>query len=129
MKKMLFYSLLSLLFTSCATTVTFPVSSLIPAAEIKATKKKDSHSNFKIKVNANYMASPERLSPSKAVYVVWGLTDNNGVKNLGQLQIKNAKKATLEALTPFDVQEVFITAEDAGNISLPAGTEISRVKF
>ncbi|NJK96635.1 MAG: hypothetical protein HC905_18460 [Bacteroidales bacterium] len=39
------------------------------------------------------------------------------------------QKATLETLTSFDPQEIFITAEEEGNISYASGLEISRVSF
>jgi len=58
---------------------------------------------------------------------VWIVTKNEGVKNIGQLSVKNAKTSTLKSLTPFDFNEVFITAEEQGDITYPSGTEVSRV--
>ncbi len=56
------------------------------------------------------------------------MTDN-GTKNAGQLIIKNAKRASLKTSTPYDVNEIFITAEDQGDYSYPVGVEISRTSF
>ncbi|MDY7396629.1 hypothetical protein UMM65_15370 [Aureibaculum sp. 2210JD6-5] len=120
---------LSLLFASCATTVKFPISDLVPAAEISATKKQDSNNNYTIKVTAENLASPDRLDPPRDYYVVWGVTEDNGVKNLGLLSNKNAKKVELETITPFSVKEIFITAEKEGNISEPSNLEITRKKL
>jgi hypothetical protein len=117
------------LISSCTTTTKFPVSEITPAAQITASKHKDKNGNFKISVVADNLSSAERLSPPKKVYVVWISSAHNGIKNLGQLKNKNAKKATLETVTPFDPQEIFITAEDEGNISYATGTEISRVSL
>jgi hypothetical protein len=98
-----------------------------PAATIKVKEKKDKNENTVVSVMANNLASAERLDPSKKVFVVWITTQNNGVKNLGQLMHENAKKSSLEATTAFDPLDVFITAEDRGNITYPSDFEISRV--
>lgn len=117
------------LVSSCATTSKFPVSDITPAANIKASRQQDKNGNYKISVVANNLSSADRLNPPKKVYVVWITTANNGTKNLGQLKNKNAQKASLETVTSFDPQQIFITAEDEGNISYAAGPEISRVSF
>ena len=115
-----------LFFTSCATSVNFPVSDLVPAAEIKVSKAQDNNNNYTIKVTAENLASATRLDPPKNNYVVWIVTEDNGVKNVGQLVNKNAKKVELKTTTPFNVEEIFITAEDEGSITYPSGIEITR---
>lgn len=117
-----------LFLTSCATTAKFPVSSVTPAAEITAKKTQDSNKNYVIEVVAKNLASADRVDPSKKNYSVWFVTDN-GTKNAGQLIIKNAKRASLKTSTPYDVKEIFITAEDQGDYSYPVGVEISRTSF
>lgn len=117
------------LMTSCASTAKFPVSSSVPAADITAKKKQDKNDNYVIAVTARNLAEPSRLSPPKYNYSVWIVAENGSVKNLGQLINKNAKKAILETTTPFDVKEIFITAEEQGNSNYPSGTEISRTTF
>ena len=118
-----------ILITSCASTVSFPISDLVPAAEISVSKKQDKNNNYTIKVIANNLASAERLDPPKNNYVVWIVTEDNGVKNIGQLSNDNAKKVELETATPFNVKEIFITAEEEGNITYPSGVEITRTKL
>lgn len=115
-----------LFLTSCATTTKFPVSSITPAAEITAKEKQDSNNNYVIEVTAKNLASANRVDPSKKNYNVWIVTENNSTKNAGMLVNKNAKTATLKIVTPYDVKEIFITAEDQGNYSYPLGIEISR---
>ena len=118
-----------LVLASCASTAKFPVSNIIPAAEITAKMKQDDNKNHVIEVTAKNMASANRLNPPKKTYVVWIVSDNKVVKNIGQLSIKNAKKSTLQTTTAFKVKEIFITAEEEGAISEPKGIEISRTKF
>jgi len=115
------------LITSCATTKEFPVSDITPAAKIKASINKDKNGNYKISVVADNLSSAERLNPPKNVYVVWVITAMNGTKNIGQLKNKNAQKATLQTLTSFEPEEIFITAEEEGNISYASGPVISRI--
>jgi hypothetical protein len=117
------------LMTSCASTVKFPVSSTVPAADITAKKKQDKNKNYVIELTAYNLAEASRLNPPKNNYSVWIITSDGVTKNVGQLTNKNAKKATLETTTPFDVKEIFITAEEQGNLNYPSGTEISRTTF
>jgi hypothetical protein len=117
------------LLTSCGSSATFPTSVITPAAEIVAKTKTDKNKNTIIEVTAKNLASAERLSPPRTSYVVWISTEDNGTKNLGQLNSKNGSKAVLKATTPFKVKEIYITAEDQGNISFPAGIEISRTSL
>ena len=126
--KLLFVSVFLFSF-SCGKTVKFPASSSVPAAEITATKKQDSNKNYVIEIKAKNLASPERLSPKRNNYCVWILTTEGEVKNLGQLLNKNGESASLKATTPFNAKEIFITAEDKGNVSYPSGVEISRVSM
>ena len=117
------------LMSACASTANFPVSSTVPAADITATKKKDKNKNFVIEVTAINLAEASRLNPPKNNYSVWIVVENGITKNVGQLINKNAKKATLKTTTPFNVKEIFITAEEQGNLNYPVGTEISRTTF
>jgi len=118
-----------LFMASCANTAKFPVSSVTPSADITATKKKDKNGNYKISITAKNLASADRLMPAENVYVAWIVKDEGGIRNLGQLTHKNANTVSLETLSPQTFSEVFITAEQDGNISYPIGVEISRVKF
>ncbi|MDN3607754.1 hypothetical protein [Kaistella yonginensis] len=127
--KMMTVAMSLLLVASCASSVKFPISPLVPAAEITAVKKKTVNNNFDIEVTANYLANPNRLSPARNFYVVWIVTDKNEVKNIGQLIQNRTRKVVLKTTTPFNVKEIFITAEDRGDITSPIGTEITRKKW
>ena len=117
------------LLASCASSVKFPVSTVVPAADISASKKLDKNNNFSVDVTAKYLANANRLTPAKSTYCVWAVTDGNGVKNLGQINVKNMKATKFKTSIPFNFSEIFITAEDQGNNTFPSGTEISRIRF
>ena len=117
------------LMTSCASTAKFPVSSTVPAAEITANKKQDKNNNYVIELTAKNLADASRLNPQMNNYSVWIVEDNGATKNVGQLSNKNAKKVVLKTVTPFNVKEIFITAEEQGNLTYPSGVEISRTTF
>ena len=75
------------------------------------------------------MASASRLSPARNTYVVWAVTEHNGTQNMGQLEVNKSGKTSLHALTPYDVKELFITAEDQAAVTYPTGVEISRTRL
>ncbi len=127
--KLISLGMILFLIMSCNTAVKFPVSDVVPSAQISATQKKDKNKNYDIKVTARHLANPNRLNPPKNYYVVWIVTENNGIKNIGQLLQKGSKKVELNTTTPFTVKEIFITAEDRGDITYPGGTEITRIKM
>ncbi|NNK12270.1 MAG: hypothetical protein HKP08_13075 [Flavobacteriaceae bacterium] len=129
MKPKLLLLVFLMLLASCATTKTFPVSELAPAAEITVKQKTDNNDNNEITVKAKYLASPDRVSSSATTYVVWLLSVENGLKNIGALYNENGEDSELQTITSFVGSEIFITAEKEADISRPEGPEISRVKL
>lgn len=131
MKNLKTITLLAILFliASCANISKFPVSSVIPAADIQVQRQHDKNGNSKITIKAKNMAGVERLTPPRTAYVAWIVSEKDGVRNIGQLKNKNAGMAELETLVPFNFTEVFITAEDVVDASYPNGVEISRIRF
>jgi PBP1b-binding outer membrane lipoprotein LpoB len=127
--KNLFVLALIVFLGSCATNTKFPVSSVVPAANISAKKKTDKQQNFTLEITSENLASASRLSPPGNNYSIWIVTKAYGVKNVGQLTIKNARKTTFKTVTAFDFNEVFITVENQGNLLYPQGTEIARTKL
>lgn len=127
--KILSIVLITLFLYSCSSTIKLPVSTVVPAADISATQKEDKNGNIKIGLKVEHLASPERLNPPRNTYVLWVYTSKVGNINIGQLSVKNGKTLTFETIVPYKVSEIFITAEDEGNITYPSGVEISRVAF
>lgn len=128
MKNSLAIVLIALL-SSCATQIKFPTSSVVPAATISAKKSVDKQKNISLEITAENLASAERLDPPGNNYSIWIVTKDHEVKNLGQLNIENAKKTVYTVVTPYDFDEIFITVEDQGDLDYPRGVEISRIKF
>jgi hypothetical protein len=127
MKNVIFTCMVVILMASCASTTKFPVSQLVPAAEITAKVTKENQNTFLVAINANDLANAQRLTPPKSVYVVWVVTRENNIKNVGLLNVENSQHASLKTVTPFEPFEVFITAENEGAISYPSGPEVARV--
>lgn len=121
-----------LLLSSCGTSkYNFSTSSIVPAAEGKVKVKKDGNSNYKISLEVIRLAEPQRLSPSKAMYIVWMNTEQNGRKNIGQLKtssslLSNTLKSSLSTVSSFKPTGFFITAEDDASIQYPAGEVVLR---
>lgn len=118
-------------FTSCASKYVFNTSAVVPAAIGSVKVKKDNNNNYNINLYVNRLADSKRLTPPKAVYVVWMNTEHNGVKNIGQLKtssgmFSNALKSTLKTVSPFEPTTFFITAEDEPDIQYPSGIEVLR---
>jgi len=131
MKALKMFTIFALVFmmASCVTTTKFPVSTVTPAADIVFKNKHDKNGNIKITVIAKNLASVDRIAPPENVYVLWLVTEKDGVRNIGVLKNKNAKTTGLETLSPFKFTEAFITAEHEATASFPSGIEISRIRF
>lgn len=117
------------LFSSCATTVEFPVSDITPAAEITAEIKEQGKPNHLVTITANNLASPDRIQPPKELYVIWVVSESGVTRNVGHFYQVNAEKATYKASFPYKPVEIFITAEDKEGLCEPEGTVITRVKL
>ncbi len=117
-------SLLLLAGTSCARKINFMTSTIVPAAEGKVKVKKDDNNNYSIKINIENLAEPQRLVPGRKTYVVWMSTENNSIKNIGQINsssglFSSKLKASFETVSSFKPRKIFITAEDDAAIPYP----------
>lgn len=117
------------LLASCSSTTKFPVSKITPAADITVKVKKQGKPNYLVTITALNLAASERLETSKKQYVIWAVSENGTVRNVGHFTQKNAKKSTYKASFPYKPIEVFITAEDEEGVCMPVGIEITRVKL
>lgn len=121
------------LFSSCARKLHFAPSTVVPAAEGRVKYKKDNNGNYAIDVDIRNLADPRKLTPSKSTYVLWMETDQNSVKNLGQIVsssgfFSSTLKASLEAVTPFKPRGFFITAENDPAVSYPSPQVVLRTR-
>jgi len=110
--------------SSCSKKIPFSNSSVVPAAKGTVKVNKGKNGNYEIKIQLADLAKPDRLQPSRNVYVVWLTAPDNSTKNIGQIEtstsfFSNQHKSSFETLSPFKPVKVFITAEDNANISYP----------
>ena len=108
---------LFILFSSCARKMMFRSSSFVPAAEGSVKIKKDKNNNHSINVSVTHLAPPSKLLPPQKTYVVWMATENNGIKNIGQLHssgslFSKTLKASLKTVSSFKPTSFYITGED-----------------
>ena len=114
---------------SCATKATFLNSSVVPAARGTVKVKKDGNKNYVIKIQLRNLAEAKRLSPSKNTYVVWLETEDNTIKNIGQVKsstylLSKKLKGSFETVSSFKPTKIFLTAEDEANIQYPSYTNV-----
>ncbi|MEO5782259.1 MAG: hypothetical protein ABIQ07_03255 [Ginsengibacter sp.] len=119
------------LLLSCSKKITFASSTVVPAAVGSVGYKKDKNNNYHISLKVLHLANSNKLTPPRSTYVVWMETENNGVKNLGQLRssgslLSSTLKGSLNAVTAFQPKSFFITAEDNTDISYPGSQVVLR---
>jgi hypothetical protein len=112
------------IFSSCARKISFQTSTVVPAAEGTVKVKKDKNDNYRVSLAISNLAEPKRLQPAKNTYVIWMDTDNNRIKNIGQINtstgfLSSKLKASFETVSSFKPIKIFITAEDDAAIQYP----------
>lgn len=122
-----------ILLSACSKRINFATSTIVPAAEGVVKIKKDNNNNRSIGIKIKNLAEPERLQISQSVYVVWMVTEENGVKNIGQLSsskslFSSQLEGSLKTVTPFTPTRIFITAEQSSDISMPGSFVILETK-
>ena len=90
--------------------------------------KKDNNSNYTIHVELSNLAEPTKLEPAMKTYVIWMETEQEPVKNIGQINsssnfLSKRLTASFETVSSIKPTRIFITAEDDGTIQYP-GTKI-----
>jgi hypothetical protein len=115
-------------FNSCATSVSFLNSSVVPAARGSVKVKRDSNKNYVIQISLTDLAEVSRLQPSRLTYIVWMVTDRDLTKNIGQLNsskgfMSKQLKGSFKTVSSDKPVKIFITAEDDASIQYP-GTQV-----
>src|SRR5688572_18316004 len=119
--------------SSCATKMSFGNSAVMPSAEGTVKIKTDKNGNNAIDIKVIHLASAEKLTPPRKLYVVWMVTENNETKNLGRLKsssslLSKTLKGSLETTSPFKPLSFFITAEDDASTQYPDPTIVLNTK-
>jgi hypothetical protein len=107
-------------FSSCTKKIAFLNSSIVPAARGYVEINSDKNKNNVIEIHLTDLAEVQRLEPARQTYVVWIITNQNMIKNLGQIKSSSSMmskqlKASFQTVTSFKPTRVFITAEDDAN--------------
>ncbi len=118
----------TVLFVSCETKINFLTSTVVPAARGYVTVKTDKNKNYVLTIHVSDLAESTRLTPAKSTYVVWVTGVNGNAQNIGQIQTSNLS-ASLETVSPYKPNKVFITAENAGNVQYPGETILTTASF
>jgi hypothetical protein len=101
-------------------------STAVPAARGKVDIGKDSNGNTTVKMAAEHLAEPGKLSPPGSDYVVWFQEKGADPQPEGRLRIDKNLKGSFETSTPLKNFDIFVTAESNANAKQPAGTEVFR---
>lgn len=128
-KNILLMSMMVLFFTACAKKITFQNSAVVPSAEGTVAVKQDKNQNYTIDLRVKRLAEPKRLTPPKALYVVWMETAERGTQNLGQLEtstkgFSKMLSSSLKTVSSHQPISFFITAEEDGNRNYPGTTVV-----
>lgn len=110
----------AILVSACSKKITFPVSSVVPAAQAVVKVDKDSNENYEIELEVSNLAGPDRLTPARRHYVVWMVSKRHGTINIGNLNVNRKNNAELTTSTPYEPIRIFITAEDDPSPVLPS---------
>jgi hypothetical protein len=109
---------------SCATSVNFLNSAVVPAARGSVKIKTDNNKNYVIQITLSDLAEASRLQPAKLTYIVWMITDRDLTKNIGQLNsskgfMSKQLKGSFKTVSSDKPVKIFITAEDDAAVQYP----------
>ena len=109
---------------SCATSVNFLNSAVVPAARGSVKIKTDNNKNYSIQITLSDLAEASRLQPPKLTYIVWMVTDRDLTKNIGQLNsskgfMSKQLKGSFKTVSSDKPVKIFITAEDDTAVQYP----------
>lgn len=125
--------LIVIFLSSRSSKVNFLHSTVVPAAEGYVKVKKDNNSNYDIKVSIENLAQPDRLQPAKNLYVVWMESEDNGIKNLGQVNsssslLSDKLKGSFETVSTNKPTRIFITGETEAGLMSPGNLVVLSTK-
>lgn len=111
--------------SSCTKKIAFLTSSVVPAARGEVKINKDKNMNYVIHIHITELAEVSRLSPPKQSYIVWMVTDQDMVKNIGKInssmgEISKSLKASFQTVSSIKPNRIFITAEDDASVQYPS---------
>jgi hypothetical protein len=103
------------------TTARFSTAPEIPAAEGTVEARQTDNGNNHVKINLKHMAPAMKVDPEAATYVAWVAPIGGKPVNIGALRVDDNLKASLDATTPLQSFDVYITAEASPTVQEPKG--------
>jgi hypothetical protein len=101
------------------------VSPDLPAAQARVKFAKTDNGNISIYLMVKYMAEPHKLQPPASVYVAWVRADQDSTpQNVGAIKVNGHRNGDLKTDTPLQVFELFVTAENDGQVQTPTGQRL-----
>lgn len=106
----------------------FPLTAAasVPAARGEVETGTDKNGNIEVKLEAEHLAEPDKLSPPKTAYVVWFQERGAEPTMQGQLKVNKKLKGSFRTVTPLKNFDLFVTAESDPGTKVPGGAEILR---
>ena len=101
-------------------------SDLVPSATGKVKVEVDDNGNRVVKIRVYHLVDPAKLAPPRNGYVAWVQAKGKDPELLGKLKVDDDYEGKLEATTPYQAFNVFITVEENPTPESPSGTEILR---
>ncbi|MEP6717023.1 MAG: hypothetical protein ABJC09_15745 [Terriglobia bacterium] len=99
--------------------------SLVPAATgtVKVTNDKN-NGNMQFVLKVEHLAKPSALTPPATTYVVWVRARGGEALKQGALGVDKDLKGELRSVTVSKDFELFVTAEQSENATVPSGPEV-----
>ena len=101
-------------------------SAVVPAARGKVDIGKNSNGNTTVKIEAEHLAAPDKLSPPGSDYIVWFQERGGEPQTQGRIRVDKNLKGSFETSTPLKNFDIFVTAESDAGAKLPTGPEVFR---
>jgi hypothetical protein len=100
-------------------------SSMVPAAmgTVRAYRDKD-NKNTVLDIKVKHLARPSTLTPSASKYLVWIRPNGGDALKQGAIGVDKNLSGELKVETVSKDMDVFITAEQSENVTVPSSTEV-----
>jgi hypothetical protein len=97
---------------------------IAPAAEGKVITSTDPNGNTEVEVQVKHLAGADKLTPPRAVYLVWVQARGKDPELLGALKVNDKLEASLKSATPYKEFDILVSAEDSAQATTPSSTVV-----
>lgn len=105
-------------------------SPTLPAVEGRAKFSATKNDNTRIALTVKHLPHPDKLTPPANSYVVWTrATKDAAVQNMGALKVDKSLNGKLVTETALHSFELFITAEESGQVQQPWGQPLLWINY